>query len=85
MPDLTVDALKAIMSRCVTDDDAIDLDTDFLDTPFSHLGYPSLALLETAAIVRREYGVVLAADDDLHAIGTPRALLTGANLELATR
>ena len=51
-----------------------DLDpTAFLDTPFSDLGYDSLALLETAGLLRSRWGVDLP-DDVLYRAGTPREL-----------
>jgi len=79
---LTVDDLKRIMRECAGEDDSITLEGDFLDTPFLDLGYDSLALLETAALVKRQYGVTVS-DDDLHGIETPRAFLEKVNSELS--
>jgi len=79
---LTLENLKSIMDRCVGYDDSIAFSDEMLDTPFLELGYDSLALLETAAIVKREYGVQIG-DDELHTIETPRALLVKVNAELA--
>ena len=78
MSSLTIEGLKSIMGRCVGDDDSIDLDGDLLHTPFLVLGYDSLALLETATILKREYGVVLR-DDELNDLETPGALLDKVN------
>jgi act minimal PKS acyl carrier protein len=56
--------------------------TEILDVPFEDLGYDSLALLETAARIQREYGVRL--DDEWVAeVATPRDLLRLANAAIA--
>jgi acyl carrier protein len=78
MSSLTIEGLRSIMGRCVGDDDSINLDGDLLDTPFLILGYDSLALLETATILKREYGVVIP-DDELNDLETPGALLDKVN------
>jgi act minimal PKS acyl carrier protein len=55
---------------------------DFLDTTFEDLGYDSLALLETASEIQREYGVRLT--DDLIATATrPRDFLALINEAIA--
>jgi acyl carrier protein len=84
MSSITIEELKSIMGRCVGDDESIDLDGDLLDTPFLTLGYDSLALLETATIIKREYGVAIA-DDELNDLETPGALLDKVNAELPAR
>ncbi|MEU1816571.1 acyl carrier protein [Streptomyces roseifaciens] len=58
------------------------LDGDILDTEFSDIGYDSLALLETASRIEREYGIEL----DESAMGdatTPRAFLDTVTGHLA--
>jgi len=75
---LTIEDLKRIMRECAGEDDSISLDGEILDTPFLDLGYDSLALLETAALIKRQYGVTVS-DDDLHGIETPRAFLDKVN------
>jgi len=58
--------------------DDVDLDGEVLDIDFQSLGYDSLALLETAARISREYKITL--DDDLiTSARTPRELLTVIN------
>ncbi|QNP75238.1 acyl carrier protein [Streptomyces roseirectus] len=72
--DFTPDDLKRILREGAGTDDAVDLDTDILDTAFTALGYESLAMLETFGRIEREYGIDLAEDtltDDL----TPRRLI----------
>ena len=75
---LTIEDLRKIMRECAGEDDSVSLEGDILDTPFMDLGYDSLALLETAALIKRQYGVTVS-DDDLHGIDTPRAFLEKVN------
>lgn len=75
---LTIEDLKKIMRECAGEDDSVSLEGDILDTPFLDLGYDSLALLETAALIKRQYGVTVS-DEDLHGIDTPRAFLEKVN------
>lgn len=82
MSNVTIEQLKDIMRVAAGEDESIDLDGDILDTPFMDLGYDSLALLETAARLKRDHGVMIA-DEDLHALETPRALLDHVNTKLA--
>ncbi|GLW74448.1 actinorhodin polyketide synthase acyl carrier protein [Kitasatospora phosalacinea] len=59
----------------------IELDqpvSELMDTPFSAIGYDSLAMLETASRLEREYGVTLS-DDDVNDAKTPRLLLQLVN------
>lgn len=67
---LTVDELKKIMRECAGEDGGSTMDGDITDVEFEELGYDSLALLETAGYVRREYGVTLA-EDELAEVATP--------------
>ncbi|MEV8070553.1 acyl carrier protein [Streptomyces sp. NPDC085995] len=78
----TLDDLKRILREGsgVPEDGA--LDGDILDTEFTDIGYDSLALLETASRVEREYGIEL----DESVIGeatTPRAFLDAVTGHLA--
>ncbi|HVW40257.1 MAG TPA: acyl carrier protein [Amycolatopsis sp.] len=82
MSTLSIDGLKEILRSAAGEDDGVDLDGDILDVAFAELGYDSLALLETAARIAREYGVTLS-DDDIDEIETPRALLDRVNTALA--
>lgn len=55
-----------------------DMDGDIADTDFDELGYDSVALMEVAARITREYG--LAIDDEaLASATTPRLLLDLVN------
>jgi act minimal PKS acyl carrier protein len=72
-----MDELKDILRKMGGVDEA-DLDGDIADTEFAFLGYDSLALLETAALIKRQYGVTVS-DEDLHGIDTPRSFLEKVN------
>nr|WP_221463074.1 acyl carrier protein [Streptomyces olivoverticillatus] len=63
-------------------DEAVDLDGPILDTPFSSLGYDSLALLEIAARIQNQYGVAIR-DEDVELLATPRAVLEYVDAHLA--
>ncbi len=56
----------------------VDLDGEVLDETFEDLGYDSIALLETAGRISREYGVVID-DDALVKATTPRSLIELVN------
>ncbi|MGP4087149.1 acyl carrier protein [Streptomyces sp. KR55] len=76
--EFTFDALKRILLEGAGADEGVDIDGDILDITFENLGYESLALLETAGRIEREYGVSL--DDDIFAEHpTPRALVAAIN------
>lgn len=78
MDELTITGLKAIMRRCAGEDETVNLDGDILDVSFTELGYDSLALLETAAHIKRDYAIPVA-DHDLEAVETPGELLDLVN------
>lgn len=77
-PAITLDDLKRILREGAGADEGVDLDGDILDLEFADLGYDSLALMETAARITREYGIALD-DDAALAATTPRSLLTVVN------
>jgi minimal PKS acyl carrier protein len=60
--EVTIEDLNRILRESAGTDENVDLDGEILDTDFDVLGYDSLALLETAARITREYGVTL--DDE---------------------
>lgn len=49
-----------------------------LDEPFDELGYDSLALIESAAVIKRRFGVKIP-DEEITELGTPRELLDLVN------
>lgn len=79
MPDqkFALDDLKRILLEGSGVDEAVDLNADILDTEFDALGYDSLALLETASRIEREYGIDLG--ESAMTARTPRALVDVIN------
>jgi minimal PKS acyl carrier protein len=55
-----------------------DLDGEILDTEFDDLGYDSIALLETAAKITRDFGIPVD-EEALAEATTPRLLLNLVN------
>jgi act minimal PKS acyl carrier protein len=78
LKDLTVEDFKRIMHACAGEVESLYRDAEMLDMSFVDLGCDSLALLEAAAVIWREYGVELA-DEDLDVHETPRAFLGKVN------
>ncbi|HEX6345809.1 acyl carrier protein [Umezawaea sp.] len=78
----TLDDLRRIMRTSVGVDAGVDLDSDISDVEFDGLGYDSLALLELAAQVRREYGVPIP-DDAILEVPTPGRAVELINNRLA--
>ncbi|MFF6782490.1 phosphopantetheine-binding protein [Streptomyces sp. NPDC012510] len=79
--EFTLEDLKRILLEGAGADEGVDLDGDILDTDFEELGYESLALLETAGRIEREYALAL--DDDVFTDNpTPRALIAAVNAHL---
>lgn len=70
--------LKRILTESAGVEQGIDLDGEILDTTFDDLGYDSVALLETAARITREYRVSID-DDALADVKTPRELIALVN------
>lgn len=81
MAELTIDQLKNLLRISAGEDEAINLDGDISETAFGSLGYDSLALLETAALIKREYGLDIT--DAISEIETPGALVGYVNTKLA--
>jgi act minimal PKS acyl carrier protein len=84
---MKIDDLRRILLAGAGELEGVRLDETALDAEFDALGYDSLALLETAARIGREYGVELD-DDAATSAKTPRGLLelvNGALAETASR
>jgi act minimal PKS acyl carrier protein len=71
MRQITLRDLQDIMRECAGEDESAQSLEQAPDESFAELGYDSLALLETQARVKREYGVEFS-EDDLADITTPR-------------
>ncbi|MDA3624711.1 acyl carrier protein [Saccharopolyspora oryzae] len=78
MGKMTIDDLRRILVECAGEDEATELGADAIDTDFDDLGYDSLALMETAARIRQELGVVIP-DDQVVELRTPRQVLDAVN------
>ncbi|MFJ9084293.1 MULTISPECIES: acyl carrier protein [unclassified Streptomyces] len=74
MATLGPEDLRRILVACAGEAEGTRLGSDTLDIPFEELGYDSLALMETAAAIQEEYGIVLP-DEDVSEARTPRRLL----------
>ncbi|WP_327676525.1 acyl carrier protein [Kitasatospora sp. NBC_00458] len=81
MSALTIDDLRTILRDAAGEDEEVDLSGDIADTLFTDLGYDSLALLETASVISRRYGIALP-DDLFDGVETPQALLDEINSAL---
>ncbi|GAA1288055.1 acyl carrier protein [Saccharothrix xinjiangensis] len=79
MSDVTMEDLMRVLAEAAGDVETADVAAaDVPDTSFEDLGYDSLALIETAARLKRDFGVVLS-DDDVVELSTPRSLLELVN------
>ena len=76
--EVTIEDLKRILRESAGTDENVDLDGEILDTDFDVLGYDSLALLETAARIMREYNVTFD-DEAATSARTPRQFLKVVN------
>ncbi|WP_338693493.1 acyl carrier protein [Streptomyces sp. Q6] len=82
MSTITLNDLRQILAVCAGEDEDTAFDGTDLDTPFTDLGYDSLAMLETAAHVTQRFGVEID-DTELSDLRTPRQFLDGVNEVLA--
>lgn len=82
MTTLTIDSLRELLQECAGEDETIWIDDAVLDVSFGQLGYDSLALMETAARIKQEYGLSLP-DELIVDAATPRDLLLVATLDIA--
>ncbi|GHJ92335.1 actinorhodin polyketide synthase acyl carrier protein [Streptomyces sp. NE5-10] len=81
-PPFTLDDLRRVLREAAGADEGVDLDGDIRDADFDALGYESLALLETAGRIEREWGITLD-DDTLGEARTPGALVDAVNAHLS--
>jgi act minimal PKS acyl carrier protein len=79
----TVEDLKETMLSCAGVAEDVDLSADISDVPFADLGYDSLAVLEMAAKLQNNLGVVIP-DDVAERLSTPRALADYVNVRLTS-
>ncbi|HEY6793961.1 MAG TPA: acyl carrier protein [Kineosporiaceae bacterium] len=79
---VTIEELRDILIRCAGEVEGLDTSGDILDLNFDDIGYDSLALMETAAALQRQFGVQLS-DEEAMSLRTPRELLDVVNAQLA--
>lgn len=82
MNKLTIDELRLILVACAGAEDEAAPDQDITDLEFEELGYDSLALMETAAQLERDYGVQIP-EEQIADIKTPGDMLELVNGRLA--
>lgn len=75
---ITLEVLTRTLREGAGTDENVELSGDVLDVEFTELGYDSLALLETAARLERDHGILLD-DDAATSARTPRELLELVN------
>jgi act minimal PKS acyl carrier protein len=80
MSQLTMEQLKDLLRTSAGEAEATSLGQDISQTSFNELGYDSLALIETAALIKRSFGVDVT--DDIVEIETPSALVDFVNAKL---
>lgn len=84
MSKLTVDDLFQFLAEAAGDSESDLSPGESLDHSFEELGYDSLALMETAALIQRRFGVVLD-DEQIMDLRTPRAMIDLVNSTPAER
>jgi minimal PKS acyl carrier protein len=80
---LTIEDLRSILREAAGQVEAVDIDGDILDITFEHLGYDSLALLETGGRIERQLGIRLD-ESTVFDAETPRLLLQAVNDQLVS-
>jgi act minimal PKS acyl carrier protein len=78
MAQFTLNDLKQVLRTAAGEDESVDLDGDILDTDFGELGYDSLAIMETAGVIERGFGVQLP-DDEVSKRHTPGEFIALVN------
>ncbi|WP_329277700.1 acyl carrier protein [Streptomyces sp. NBC_01451] len=77
---MTFEDLKAVMSRCTGEVD--DLRADNLDAAFTDIGYDSLAVLEIASQIQREYSLQIP-DEAIEGMNSPQDVIDYVNASLS--
>lgn len=82
MSSISFDDLKAVMGRCIGELDGQEISESDLGTSFTDLGYDSLAVLEIASQLQREYGLKIP-DEAIESMESPQAVIDYVNASLA--
>jgi act minimal PKS acyl carrier protein len=83
MSEMTIADLRRILTECAGEDESVDLAGTIDETPFRELGYDSLALMETAARIKQEFGVQIP-DEEIIEVDTPGEMLALVNRSLVS-
>ncbi|MGK8489955.1 acyl carrier protein [Nocardia asiatica] len=78
---MTITELRSILVACAGGEDLAELDSDISGVEFEELGYDSLALIETAARIQRDFGVTIP-EEQLIEVKTPQELVDIVNAQL---
>ncbi|MDQ3760608.1 MAG: acyl carrier protein [Actinomycetota bacterium] len=81
MSEVTLDDVRRILIACAGDVETSELHGDISALEFEDLGYDSLALMETAARIEREFGVHIP-EEQMTEVKTPQELLDLVNTSL---
>ncbi|MFE7797830.1 acyl carrier protein [Nocardia sp. NPDC057440] len=78
---MTITALRQILVECAGGDEIEELNGDISTVDFDQLGYDSLALIETASRIQRDFGVMIP-EEQLIDVKTPQELIDIVNDQL---
>ncbi|MFF2396035.1 acyl carrier protein [Nocardia sp. NPDC058114] len=78
---MNIEELRKILVECAGEGDLMELSGDIGNVEFEHLGYDSLAVIETASRIQREFGIVIA-EEYLLDVRTPQELIDIVNSQL---
>lgn len=76
--------LMRIIKVAAGEDDGLRLEEKVLDRTFEDLGYDSLAIMETASLIEREFKVILP-EETVSEIETPEAFIALVNEQLSAK
>lgn len=79
---ISIDQLRELLVTCSGDADA--LSGDLAQASFAELGFDSLALIDTATTLKRDYGVLIP-DERLLELHGPGELLALVNEQIAVQ
>lgn len=79
---MTFDDLRTMLVDCAGLAEGVDFTERHLDTELDSLGYDSLAVLETAARIKQEFGVDIP-DNEVIDLRTPRLILDRVNTSIS--
>lgn len=78
MPAFTLAQLRDTMHETAGENEGVDFDGDIADTPFEELDFDSLAIMEIAARLKQEHGLVIP-DEEIGNLKTPQMLVDFVN------